>query len=1131
MPWRTLIKNPNPTAEELEAQGATPVYAFYSDPADGVIVPLNLFAWFKDYTLLKTFDGSGIDFSQAVSLEDLFSGDAALTSVTGIGVSGAPSAKNTSLAGTFANNTSLTELSSLASWDTTNVASYASLFKGDKGLTSLDLSSWNMDKVTADPTKVADMLAGCTGLRTLTLNDTIVLGQTGFDDSLATLTPVDGMWVYTNGDGDEQWFDTTSKLARLYDPANTTNHVGTQGMQGLTGILTYKWDDTRLGGRFPSNPNAWWKYTKTVPAGGDQSRLGLLELGADGQTTDPKYVYETSALKPVDSPSSKLSDGWGKLPWQYVILTDGTAYDATSTAGFDTAAITKVTTRGHIAPVDLSGWFKDHMSLTSFTEAIVGNAMDTNQAVSFASLFEGCTSLTDVKGLDGWNTAKVESLASMFKNASSLVTIPSFAKWDTSQVADFSSMFEGASSLTYATGIGNWTTTAGTTWKQMFMGARSLRSVDFSNWDMQINAANFAADYLDDMMFGCVSLATVTLGDKFAVANIDESDRDPEKAAPTRTLTFDKGAYATQQYGLGKSEFDFYAPNSSYLTITFTADSVVGWCDGGWYHGGPHYDTLYVYNGAGDTLGAIQRGNVANATFTSADGVIRIVIAYGCGSTYRGVLKGTLTSDAPIYELLGTSADAGTEVLGVKSSGYWTRSTDGWLGSWGELMDSYDTYGGSSMAGTYTWAAGKFGGRFQNLNAWWTYDQGTLTLHGNGTAAQSIVTERANFDAATGDMKSLPTSGADGIVPFDFLRSWASSGYGNQSYVKVITTEGQLAPRNFRSWFDTYQILETFDGSGLDTSNADSFQNLFAHDPALAKISGVGTWDTSSSTSFAGTFYDDGKLDADGIASLAGWNVAVSTSFANMFYQVVGLTDLTNLGGWTINTTDAVDMNHMFYGTRVTALDRLASWNTSQVTDYSYMFAENPALKDAKAIGAAATDHSAATSWVVSAGANLSYLFYHDTGLEDVDLSAWNMKRNNDVTNMLLTNTAAEKGKVVCSLKNVRLGPDSVLEGTGMSNSLTAHDVPDGEWIREDNGWFDSSSKFALLYPATGAARYADKAYTYTWNIVPGGRLTYTHEQVDGTWKPVDNSYVYWRYLADRDATGSPRARASWPSA
>ena len=1125
LPWVStgLVTDPN---NDSSASGATPVHHFVSTAEAGVIQPENLLNWFKGYKLLEDFNGAGLDLSLTKSMEGLFEGDVALTSVTDLGTAGVTTSALTSLKRTFY-GTSLTTLTDISGWDTSNVTSYEELFaldgrSGDVKLTGLDLSHWDMSKLRGDSTKVKDMLAGMEYLNKLKLNDSIILANTGFTCQLAGRSQYDGMWVTENEHGDRVWFDTTDELAKLYDPTNVNRTGSATATQGLTGTLEYDWDDTHLGGRFASNANAWWMYTKTTSG---MDLAGTLALGADGGTSGAKRIYESYA----DGETDANDTAWGKLPWQSVILTGG------KTGTFNTAAIKYVTTTGHLAPINLESWFLSHTELLSFD----GAGLDTTYVKSMAHLFEGASKLGSklgttqyaVSGTKDWKTPALTSVASMFKNAKSVASLESFAGWAMAKVTDFSSMFEGATSLQYATGIANWVTTGATTFKAMFKNASSLKSVSFSGWDMRANTRTsgvLASDYADQMMFGCTSLTTVELGKYFGQGTADKGTDTgnpqgtaPKTAAPTRTLV----VQSPHNYSASKNYY-LYAPESTYLTITFNNSSYMGTNTYGWWSSYTHYDHLRIYNGiangaAGTQLADYVTSGMRGMSITSNDQTLRIYVDTTAdgrnGNSNNYGFYAVVTSDGPIYLLLDSSTDAGTGQVGASSSGYWKRESDGWLGSWGELMDTYDERGGTSMAGIYTWTSGAFGGRFNsNLNAWWTYVAGTLSLYGNGTAAESKVTETAN----TSLIDTADQVAGTEVVPFEFLRSWPIPS-NTYTYVKDIKTYGQLAPVNMESWFNTYHLLQTFDGSGLDTSYATRFKNLFANNQkvtsgstvtraGLTSVTGLIDWDTSKVETFERVFYSDTALTT--LTSLAKWETGAAKSFARMFQNVVGLTSLDDLQSWHIATDRAVDLQHMFDNTRITALDRIASWTTDAVTNYSYMFANNPDLVYGRAIGAAGT------KWVLASDADLTGLFEHDTALAEVDFSRWDM-RGRTVANMLNVNPASASDKTAVALKTIYLANDdahvSVLAGSGLSNTLNGRAIPDGVWRRGDDGWYDCTDKLVLLYPASGTVRFAG-VFAYVWQDVPGGRLTKDRTvNADGTTTDIDNDYVYWQFIAD----------------
>ena len=58
-----------------------------------------------------------------------------------------------------------------------------------------------------------------------------------------------------------------------------------------------------------------------------------------------------------------------------------------------------------------------------------------------SSMFDGCSSLTNLPDISKWNTNKVIDMSCIFKECSLLTNLPDLSKWDTNNVTDMNSMF------------------------------------------------------------------------------------------------------------------------------------------------------------------------------------------------------------------------------------------------------------------------------------------------------------------------------------------------------------------------------------------------------------------------------------------------------------------------------------------------------------------------------------------------------------------------------------------------------------------------------------------------------------------------------------------------------------------
>lgn len=164
----------------------------------------------------------------------------------------------------FAENKFLVDQTPIAHWDMSTNVNFSYMFANDSALATMDLSRWQMRRVVSTSPYYAvnldNMLVGLSSLGQLTVGESSLLQGTAFNNSLSNHGPTDGMWQLTStrdgigdgllfADGRSPWFGDTSKLAARYtnDPYSAD-------------ALVFKWVPKQLGGRFDSNPYAWWRY-------------------------------------------------------------------------------------------------------------------------------------------------------------------------------------------------------------------------------------------------------------------------------------------------------------------------------------------------------------------------------------------------------------------------------------------------------------------------------------------------------------------------------------------------------------------------------------------------------------------------------------------------------------------------------------------------------------------------------------------------------------------------------------------------------------------------------------------------------------------------------------------------------
>ncbi|VDG30960.1 hypothetical protein [Lactobacillus sp. CBA3605] [Lactiplantibacillus mudanjiangensis] len=198
------------------------------------------------------------------------------------------------------------------------------------------------------------------------------------------------------------------------------------------------------------------------------------------------------------------------------------------------------------------------------------------------------------------------------------------------------------------------------------------------------------------------------------------------------------------------------------------------------------------------------------------------------------------------------------------------------------------------------------------------------------------------------------------------IENWNTSKVTNMSYL-----------------FSNAHALNNIDLSKWDTTSAKNMAYMFNQTLALTSVD-VSNFDTSKVKNMQAMFSNAQALTAIDVSQ---WHTGSVTNFNNMFSYTKGLTTALNVANW--DTTNAVDMSHMFYASEVTALD-VSNWQTGNVTDMSYLFGTT------SGVTSKLTTLNVA-NWDTSSVINMAYMFARTTALKALDVTKWN---TSNVTNM-----------------------------------------------------------------------------------------------------------------------------------
>ena len=147
-----------------------------------------------------------------------------------------------------------------------------------------------------------------------------------------------------------------------------------------------------------------------------------------------------------------------------------------------------------------SSMFQGCSELTTITGM---NSWDVSSAIYMDKMFAGCTALTSVGDLSKWTGSNATSVSNMFDGDSSLKTLD-LAKFNPSPATDFSNMFANCKALTSVGDLSKWTGSNATSVSNMFNGDKALTSLDLSNFNPN------KVQYFSSMFQGCSGLTTIT---------------------------------------------------------------------------------------------------------------------------------------------------------------------------------------------------------------------------------------------------------------------------------------------------------------------------------------------------------------------------------------------------------------------------------------------------------------------------------------------------------------------------------------------------------------------------------------------------------------------------------------------
>ena len=292
----------------------------------------------------------------------------------------------------------------------------------------------------------------------------------------------------------------------------------------------------------------------------------------------------------------------------------------------------------------------------------------------------------------------------------------------------------------------------------------------------------------------------------------------------------------------------------------------------------------------------------------------------------------------------------------------------------------------------------------------------------------------------------------DGELKANADSSYLFSEMSNLESINNLTILDTSNVINMYRMFSSSYKLTTLDLSNFNTSKVTNMHDLFAGmrndetqvNMQLQNIIGLNDLDTSSVTNMAGIFFDCGKMQTIDISN---WDTHNVKTMANMFNNVNDMSSVltTIIFGPNFDTSNVEDMSYMFTQNPLLKNLDVSNFDTSKVKTMAHMFYQDWELENinvsnfntenvetmfymfADLLKVSSLDVS---NFNTSKVKNMAYMFHNCPLLTDLNLSDWETSSVTDMNHMFQDNT---------SLKTLRISKFSfgnVTNSTGIFSNM-----------------------------------------------------------------------------------------------
>lgn len=917
----------------------------------------------------------------------------------------------------FENCESLTSID-VNDWDVSKVTNMELAFKGMKNLTSLDLSNWitsslvnskgmflddtslttlKVDKFdTSKVTSMEYMFKNMSSIETLNLSNFIIdnisktngLNSLFIDDiklkdlDISNFEFSDGVshdYMFTNMPDDAKVKVKDCNVARWLDKNLIKNTD-----------LPSAWKSTT----YYSNDEAYCPLNLGYMLNFNETSISTIEANINSVKFENKTLSEINEALQYSNDNNlwnqNITNGnyVGEDVYAYATVNslDSSLYDIHVVSIAEVISLPKESSR-------LFSNMKNNLTSVDFNDYVT-----SYQVESFSSIFNGCTKLEIIKGMENFDTSNVIYIDWMFQNCRKLKTID-LSGWNiTNKVTTMWGIFDKCNELENLT-LGNFDTSNVTIMTYLFAECKKLKTLNINDWDVS-KVKNF------DLMFSyMLSLESLDLSNW--VTSSAESMFglfiSNSNLTNIRLDNFDTSNVA---------EMRFVFQNNSKLTnldiSNFTTEKAI--------------DMSAMFDG----MIMISNLDISGMDFNE-------------GVNYDGIFR-NLPISAKV-KLKNCNISKWISENLNKESDY----PNGWIGknfyTDDELIcpinNAYikNIYSNSGISlieakvNSITFETNSM----ENINSTINYAQENGLWNENLTDTNFVSEEVFGYASVNAQDDTLydihiVTPANKIYLPSD--SSWMFSGVKNAlKSIDFGNIVNSSLVTNFSSLFNGCTNLESINGiTNFDTSNVIyvdyMFQNcnklksldlsnwilsdkiiqligVFEGCSSLENLS-LGTFDTSNVTNMNYLFNGCNKLTS---LEINDWDVSKVKYFNSTFRGLSSLSTL-DLSNWV--TSSALDMFAMFLGdSNITSLN-ISKFNVSLVTDMRYMFQHMYKLEDLNI-----------SNFILNENVNAESMFELMTSLQNLDISNFVFTSTGNFTGLFRNvNSTATVNVKDCSVEN-----------------------------------------------------------------------------------------------------------------